>query len=107
MNVGALYYWGLLRQKERTTLTINHCGRRTFLQLQKKFPVFYGTQKLFTILDVFTVRCVPQNHNIATNTISSVHTCFQNFRDYTETKISTKHGTVGTVGECRYGSSRS
>ena len=72
VNGNALSHWGgYWAKKERTPLTTDLFGSRTVLQLEKKFPAFYGTWKLFTILDVLTVCCVPQNQNIATNIISS------------------------------------
>jgi hypothetical protein len=80
VNEEALSHCGLLRQNERTPLTTDLYGSRNVLQLLKKFPASYGTRKLFTILDVVTVYCVPQTQNTVTNTISSVYTGFQNFK---------------------------
>ena len=75
---------GPLRQKEITPLTKDLYGSWTVFQLEKKLSVFYGTRKLFTICDAFTVCCVPQNQNIATNTISSGSYWFSKFfGDYT------------------------
>jgi len=79
VNEKALSHWGLLGQKERTPLKEDLYGSRTVFQLEKKFPVYYGAQKLFTIFDVFTVCCVPQNQNIATYTISSGSYWFSKF----------------------------